>query len=361
MKIDLIAGARPNFVKIASLIHAISKLQSSIKFRLIHTGQHYDHNLSGSFFENFELPQPDLNLNSGSGSQANQTANIMIAYEKSLEEFRPDLCIVVGDVTSSMACAITAKKMNLKLAHIEAGIRSDDHSMPEEINRILIDSIADYFFTTSRSASENLLRSGKNNDQIFFVGNTMIDTLLKFKPEFKKPKVWEDLNLSEKNYFLLTLHRPSNVDLPEKFEKIINAINEHIDIPIIFPCHPRTSKKFENLNKTPDNIYVVEPLEYLEYNYLTERALGVITDSGGITEETTILNIPCISLRDSTERPETVEIGTNELVGNDFKKLEFSVKKILDGKWKNGTSPELWDGKSGERIIKVLEQMKISD
>lgn len=360
MKIDLIAGARPNFVKIASIIHAISNLQSSINFRLIHTGQHYDHNLSGSFFENLELPQPDVNLNSGSGSQANQTANIMIAYEKSLNEFKPDLCIVVGDVTSSMACAITAKKMNLQLAHIEAGIRSGDHSMPEEINRILIDSISDYFFTTSRSASENLLKAGKKIEQIHFVGNTMIDTLLKFRSKFKKPKVWEELNLLDKNYFLLTLHRPSNVDIRSKFENILNAVSNHINIPIIFPCHPRAIKKIENLKNLPKNIHIIEPLEYLEYNYLTERAKGVITDSGGITEETTILNIPCISLRDSTERPETVEIGTNELVGNDFAKLELSVKKILDGKWKNGASPELWDGKSGERIIKILEQIKLS-
>ena len=356
MKIDLIAGARPNFVKIASLIHAISNLQSNIKFRLIHTGQHYDHNLSGSFFENFELPRPDLNLNSGSGSQASQTGNIMFAYEKTLEEFKPQLCIVVGDVTSSMACAITAKKANIKLAHIEAGIRSGDQSMPEEINRILIDSIADYFFTTSRSASENLLDNGKNINQVYFVGNTMIDTLLKFRSRFKKPKVWEKLKLREKNYFLLTLHRPSNVDDPNKFENILMAIGKQINLPIIFPCHPRSIK---NLKEFPANIHVIEPLEYLEYNYLTERAKGVITDSGGITEETTILNIPCISLRDSTERPETVEIGTNELVGNDFNKLEFSIKKILDGKWKNGSTPELWDGKSGERIIRILEGLKI--
>lgn len=358
MKIDLIAGARPNFVKIAAIIHAINKESSSLNFRLIHTGQHYDQNLSGSFFNQLKLPQPDINLEVGSGTQAEQTGNIMLAYENILNENKPDLCIVVGDVTSSMACAITAKKAGIKLAHIEAGIRSNDREMPEEINRILIDSISDYFFTTTKNANSLLLEQGVSKKKIFFVGNTMIDTLLRFKSHFIQPPVWKSLGLSKNRYIVLTLHRPSNVDDPIKLEKLLRILLEKSqDYPIVFPAHPRIKKIISEHEINTGNFHILPPLSYLEFNYLVNNAKCVITDSGGITEETTVLGIPCITLRNSTERPETVEIGTNVIVGTDDKKITEALKKLFNNEWKTGRVPELWDGKSGERILKHLLEL----
>jgi len=358
MKIDLIAGARPNFVKIAAIINAIENSEHSINYRLIHTGQHYDTALSGSFFKDLELPNPDINLRAGSGSQAEQTAAIMIAYEKVLEKEKPDLCLVVGDVTSSMACAITARKMQVKVAHVEAGIRSGDRSMPEELNRILIDSITDYFFTTTPEAGKQLLTDGKNNDQVFFVGNTMIDTLLRFKPYFRKPEIWNRLNLKNKNYLVLTLHRPANVDEIKKLEQTLIKILEHSEnLPVIFPVHPRTMKILESLNLPYSQLHLLEPLSYLQFNYLVQHSKAVLTDSGGITEETTILGIPCLTLRDNTERPETVSIGTNELLGTNPKNIAPALDKLYSGNWKKGSIPELWDGKTGERIINILSRL----
>lgn len=355
MKIDLIAGARPNFVKIASLIHANHELKNKITFRLIHTGQHYDKNLSGCFFEQLKLPEPDINLNSGSNTQAQQTSAIMIAYEGVLMKNKPDLCIVVGDVTSSMACAITAKKMNLKLAHIEAGIRSGDSDMPEEINRIIIDSITDYFFTTTQHASEYLIGIGKPKNKVFFVGNTMIDTLLKFKPSFKKPELWDRLKLSSQKYFVITFHRPGNVD--EKYN-LINLLSEILnntkDYPVIFPAHPRTGLILKEFNLDNSRLHIISPLSYLEFNYLVANAKAVLTDSGGITEETTVLGIPCMTIRNNTERPETVTIGTNELIGTNPKEIAPALYKLFNGSWKKGSIPELWDGKTGARIIGIL-------
>lgn len=355
MKIDLIAGARPNFVKIAALIHAIKNTSVKIDFRLIHTGQHYDEALSGSFFKQLKLPNPDINLGIGSGSQAEQTAAIMIAYERVLQLNKPDVCLVVGDVTSSMACAITAKKMLVKVAHVEAGIRSGDWSMPEEINRILIDSISDYFFTTTLYAKTQLLKDGKNNEQVFFVGNTMIDTLLKFKSEFKKPKVWEDLKLEVNKYLVLTLHRPANVDAAEKLKRtLIEIANNSRDIPVIFPAHPRNMVTLQKLNFNLKTLHIISPLSYLEFNYLVEHSKAVLTDSGGITEETTVLGIPCLTLRDNTERPETIDEGTNELIGANPEAIAPALKDLFENNWKKGKLPELWDGKAGERIIQIL-------
>ena len=360
MKIDLIAGARPNFVKIASLIHAIQQDNSSIEFRLIHTGQHYDKNLSESFFDQLQIPDPDKNLGVGSGTQAEQTANIMIGYEALLNENKPDLCLVVGDVTSSMACAISASKMDVRVAHVEAGIRSNDKSMPEEINRILIDSISDYYFTTSRNASELLLKQGVSKKDIFFVGNTMIDTLLKFQPKFRPPQIWKDLNLSKKEYFVITLHRPSNVDDPVKLKRLLEFLNKCTrDLPIIFPAHPRIKKFIKEQNICLDNFNFTEPISYLDFNFLVANARCVITDSGGITEETTVLNIPCITLRENTERPETVEIGTNVIVGTDEKKIKKAVNKVFSNNWKKGDIPELWDGKAGQRIVSILKGLNL--
>ncbi|MFN4762856.1 non-hydrolyzing UDP-N-acetylglucosamine 2-epimerase [Gillisia sp. Q332] len=355
MKIDLIAGARPNFVKIASLIHSIQQSSSKIDFRLIHTGQHYDEALSGSFFKQLELPNPDIHLGIGSGSQAEQTAAIMIAYEKVLKKNKPDVCLVVGDVTSSMACAVTAKKMQVKVAHVEAGLRSSDWSMPEEINRVLIDSISDYFFTTTKEASLLLIKSGKSKQQVFFVGNTMIDTLLRFKASFIQPRIWLDQKLREKEYIMLTLHRPGNVDKADQLKLFLKEIIKNSNaLPIIFPVHPRTAEVLSKFELIASNLYLIDPLSYLEFNYMVERSKVVITDSGGITEETTVMGVPCMTLRDNTERPETVTLGTNELLGTDPAALVPAMEKLFKGNWKKGKIPLKWDGKTGKRIIEIL-------
>lgn len=358
MNIDIIAGARPNFMKIAPILHAIQKKQKEnidINFRLIHTGQHFDQNMSGSFFEQLEIPEPNVNLSAGGGTQAEQTASIMIGYEKLLFDESSDLCLVVGDVTSTMACSIVAKKMNIKVVHVEAGIRSFDLSMPEEINRMVTDAITDYFFTTSETANLNLAKAGVDAKAIFFVGNTMIDTLLKQMPNFKKPSFFDESNLSQGNYLVLTLHRPGNVDEKDKLKSFINEIvlNSN-DFPIIFPVHPRTAKILKEIGIEYPNLKYVEPLGYLEFNYLVKNAKAVITDSGGITEETTVMGIPCLTLRDNTERPETVSIGTNELVGTNPKAIASYLQKLHAGNWKKGGIPEKWDGKTAERIIEHL-------
>jgi len=358
MKIDLIAGARPNFMKIAPLIDAIKKQEQSgksVQFRLIHTGQHYDKNMSDTFFEQLGIPEPDVNLGAGGASQAEQTSAIMIGYEKLLQKEKPALCVVVGDVTSTMACAITAKKMLVPVAHVEAGIRSGDMEMPEEINRIVTDSITDYFFTTSKLAGENLKRSGADKKRIFFVGNTMIDTLLKQKPHFKQPEIWNKATLKEKNFIMMTLHRPGNVDEEVTLKKFMNAILQSTnDLPLIFPVHPRTAKKLQQLGIVHKRLFLIPPLPYLEFNYLVERSKAVITDSGGITEETTVMGVPCMTLRDSTERPETITIGTNRLIGTDPKAIQPAMETLFSNNWKKGRIPDKWDGKAAERIVKII-------
>ena len=359
MQIDLIAGARPNFMKIAPIIEAIKKAQDEgkkISYRLVHTGQHYDRKMSGSFFEELGIPEPDINLEAGSGTQAEQTATIMTRYEKVLMDKRPDLVMVVGDVTSTMACSIAAKKLNnIKVAHVEGGIRSGDLTMPEEINRMVTDSITDYFFTTSETANENLRKSGVRENQIFFVGNTMIDTLLKNQSNFVKPPVWDELNLQEGSYLVMTLHRPANVDEEQKLKHLLNEIidNSH-GLPLVFPVHPRTAKILDHLEIKSPHLHTIEPLGYLEFNYLVQHAKAVITDSGGITEETTVMGIPCMTLRDNTERPETITVGTNELIGTDPKAIKPTMEKLFSGEWKKGEIPELWDGRTAERIVEVL-------
>lgn len=356
MQLDLIAGARPNFVKLAALIHAIENSGREIKYRLIHTGQHYDEDLSGSFFRQLGLPEPHINLQVGSGSQAEQTAGIMTGYETLLKQGRPDMCVVVGDVTSSMACAITAKKMQVKVAHVEAGIRSGDWNMPEEVNRVLIDSIADHFFTTTQKAADYLVKTGAPKERVHFVGNTMIDTLLKFRPRFVQPPIWKELDLQEKNYFILTLHRPGNVDEETRLKELLIQISIHArGLPVLFPVHPRTIKILRNIGVKFENLHLTAPLPYLEFNFLVERARAVITDSGGITEETTVLGVPCMTFRNSTERPETITEGTNELLGTDPQAIAPAFEKLFTGDWRKGCIPELWDGKAGERIIRILK------
>jgi UDP-N-acetylglucosamine 2-epimerase (non-hydrolysing) len=359
--IDLIAGARPNFMKIAPILHAYERdhsFQKEVSFRLIHTGQHFDTNMSDLFFEQLNIRKPDIYLNCGGGSQAEQTGKIMVAYEKLLSECPSDFCIVVGDVNSTMACTIVAKKMNIRVAHVEAGIRSGDMAMPEEINRIVTDSIADIFFTTTENAGFALKKSGVEDSSIFLVGNTMIDTLIANLNRLTQPSIWIEAKLEQKKYFLLTLHRPSNVDHKDKLESLLKTVISHTNgLPIIFPVHPRTRKTLQSIGIEAPNLFCVEPMGYLEFIYLVKNAVGVITDSGGITEETTVLGIPCITLRNSTERPETVEIGTNVLVGDDEKQLASYLDEIIENSWKKGSIPKYWDGNTSERIISCLKSI----
>jgi UDP-N-acetylglucosamine 2-epimerase (non-hydrolysing) len=343
LKIDLIAGARPNFMKIAPIIDAIHKAQDenlNISYRLIHTGQHYDKNMSDSFFEQLGIPEPNVNLGAGGGTQAEQTAAIMIGYERLLMEEKSDLCLVVGDVTST-------------------GIRSGDWTMPEEINRMVTDSITNYFFTTTPDAGKNLNKIGVADDRIHWVGNTMIDTLIKHRSRFQKPEVWDRLSLKKGEYLIMTLHRPANVDEEDKLKSLMHEIIAHSqNLPLIFPVHPRTARILQNSGIDDERLHMIEPLGYLEFNYLVENAKAVITDSGGITEETTVMGIPCMTLRDNTERPETISIGSNELIGTNPSAIKPNMEKLFSGNWKKGSIPEKWDGKTAERIVSVLTNLK---
>lgn len=360
-RIDIIAGARPNFMKIAPIIEALRAAErrgSQLRYRLIHTGQHYDRAMSGSFFEELGIPDPDINLEVGSGTQAEQTAGIMVGYEKVLLKERSDLCLVVGDVTSTMACSIAARKLGMAVGHVEGGIRSGDWTMPEEINRVVTDSITNWFFTTSETANDNLRRAGVIDEHIFFVGNTMIDTLLKQLPRLRQPACWETLALQPSRYMVITLHRPANVDGEQQLLRLLHAIAEGTQgMPVVFPVHPRTAKHLREAGKKLPSMHYVDPLGYLEFNYLVKHAKGVITDSGGITEETTVLGVPCLTLRDNTERPETITIGTNELIGTDPTKLPPALARLMAGQWKKGAIPPLWDGKAAERIVARLERL----
>ena len=358
--IDIIAGARPNFIKIAPIIKSIEKRKGSPNFnlgyRLVHTGQHYDNKMSGNFFSQLGIPEPDFNLNVGSGTQAQQVGSIMVSYEELLLREPCDLCLVVGDVNSTAACAITAQKLCIPVAHVEAGIRSGDWSMPEEINRILTDSITNHFFTTSKYANENLKKMGVSDKNIFFVGNTMIDTLMANIDNLRPPDFMREKEGNE--YFILTLHRPANVDSVDNLEIIINEIGEAVrGLEVIFPVHPRTLKSINSIRKIPKNFSFVDPLPYLEFNYLVKGSKAVITDSGGITEEATVMNIPCLTLRDTTERPETVNDGTNELVGKDPRNIKPILDKLFSNNWKTGRVPELWDGKTSDRLINIIEDI----
>ena len=365
-----------------------------IEYRLVHTGQHYDKNMSDTFFEELGIPAPDVNLGCGGGSQAEQTAAIMVAFEKELTAHPADIVMVVGDVTSTMACSIVAKKLNTKVCHVEAGIRSWDLTMPEEINRMVTDSLADYMFTTSEVANRNLMRMGATlmndgmseakplNDEmmrqrVWFVGNVMIDTLLANRARFRKPEIWDELKLQEKQFVVMTMHRPANVDEENHLRAMMEQIIDNVHgLPVIFPIHPRTAKLFyglwgagapdradshagDELAKRFPNLHIVEPMGYLEFNYLVERAKAVVTDSGGITEETTVMGVPCITLRDNTERPETCTVGTNELIGTNPAAIKPALDKLFAGEWKKGAIPELWDGHTAERIIEILSALEI--
>jgi UDP-N-acetylglucosamine 2-epimerase (non-hydrolysing) len=359
--IDIIAGARPNFMKVATIIRALEARERAggpLRYRLVHTGQHYDPRMSGEFFAQLGIPEPHVNFEVGSGTAAEQTAAIMTRYERLLLEAPSRLCLVVGDVTSTMACAIAAQKLLVPVAHVEAGIRSGDWTMPEEINRLVTDAITNHFFTTSAAANANLRRAGVPEERIFFVGNTMIDTLLANLARLVAPAFWSEKSLAPGGYFVLTLHRPGNVDDVRGLLDLLTAVSTGArGMPVVFPVHPRTAKTLRDVSALPANLHLVDPQPYLEFNYLVRHAKGVVTDSGGITEETTVMGVPCMTLRTTTERPETVTEGTNELLGTDPAALAPAFARLFAGDWKRGTVPELWDGRSGERIVGVLERL----
>ncbi|HSR38776.1 MAG TPA: UDP-N-acetylglucosamine 2-epimerase (non-hydrolyzing) [Phnomibacter sp.] len=361
--VTIVAGARPNFMKIAPIIAEIEKVKSegaAIDFRLVHTGQHYDGKMSDNFFEQLGIPEPHINLGARGATQAEQTAAIMVSFEKDLMENRPSLVLVVGDVTSTMACAIAAQKLCIPVAHVEAGIRSGDWAMPEEINRIVTDSITNYFFTTTELAGNMLKKTGVEEGRIFFVGNTMIDTLLRQMPHFRKPPFWDEYHLAPQQYLVLTLHRPSNVDDESQLRSLFEVIERASQsMPVIFPAHPRTTKNMERFGIQLNNVKLVEPMGYLEFNYLVQHAKAVITDSGGVTEETTVMNVPCMTIRENTERPETCTMGTNELLGTKPEALEAAMNKVMEGNWKKGSVPPLWDGRTAERIVAAILSLNL--
>ncbi len=360
LHITIVVGARPNFMKVAPIIRAINVERNGgeqIDFSLVHTGQHFDEQMSQRFFSDLGMDKPFANLEVGNLSQTHQAAEIMIRFEEHLIKHPTSLVLVVGDVTSTMACALVARKRGVLLAHVEAGIRSFDNTMPEEMNRKVTDCISDYFFTTSEAANQNLLREGINKDRIFFVGNVMIDTLIANSLKIRKPDFFDD-TFESGNYMVLTMHRPNNVDDSVKLEKILHEIdNCSQELPVVFPVHPRTAKVLQSIRTEFKNIRKVDPLGYLEFSYLMKNAKAVITDSGGITEEATVLGIPCLTLRDNTEREETCTIGTNELIGSSPDRIKENLDKIFSGKWKKGGIPPLWDGKSSERIVQHLIQI----
>lgn len=356
MKIINVVGARPNFMKIASLIRAMDARKDRIEHLLVHTGQHYDQSMSDDFFTQLGIPDPDINLEVGSASHAEQTAKIMMAFEKVLLEHKPDMVVVVGDVNSTIACALVAAKLGVKVAHVEAGLRSFDRTMPEEINRILTDAISDMLFTTEESGNENLKREGIPEEKIHFVGNVMIDTLVHCLATMPDGLPYPDLK--EKEYAVITLHRPSNVDHPDILNGILKAFqNISKGLRLVIPLHPRTRKNIEDfglgneLRAIAEAAIVTGPIGYLEMLRLVKNCKMVITDSGGIQEETTYLGVPCITMRENTERPSTITLGTNMLVGSDTGKLLHAVEQVMRNSHKKGVVPPLWDGKASIRII----------
>lgn len=356
MRIIHVVGARPNFMKVAPVRAALAGRAGGRQI-LVHTGQHYDAFMSDVFFRQLEIPEPDYNLGVGSASHAQQTAEIMLRLEPVILDTKPDLVLVYGDVNSTVAAALVCSKLLVPIGHVEAGLRSFDRTMPEEINRVLTDRLADYLFTPSKDGNDNLLREGVAEGKIHLVGNVMIDTLVHLLPRAGHPGLLDGLRLIGKPYALVTLHRPSNVDDSEELGKILAALNEISgNIGVIFPVHPRTRQMMRDLpiSNISTTLHLVEPIGYLEFLALQRKATLVITDSGGIQEETTFLGVPCLTVRENTERPITVELGTNVLVGRDMDRLKAEVNRILSGKAKTGTIPPLWDGKGGERIADVI-------
>lgn len=361
-KIMNVVGARPNFMKIGPIQREMNRRSGEFQPVLVHTGQHYDEKMSKLFFDDLQLPKPDVYLGVGSGTHAEQTAKIMIDFEKVCQEQKPDMVLVVGDVNSTVACSLVASKLWIPVIHVEAGLRSFDRKMPEEINRLVTDALADYLFITEKAGIENLKNEGVDDAKVHFVGNVMIDSLAFFLEKARESDILKMLELREKNYALVTLHRPSNVDDPENFLKILTAFEQiEKEIPIVFPIHPRTRKNIERFGlaervKALKNLKLLPPIGYLDFMNLTQNCKFVMTDSGGIQEETTYLGIPCMTLRENTERPITIEVGTNELVGPNTEQILNYAQKMLTGQWKKGAVPELWDGRAAERIVEVLSK-----
>ena len=351
-----VVGTRPNFMKMMPVISGLNKL--NIPNMLIHTGQHYDENMSKVFFRDLRIPDPDIFLGVGSGSHAEITAKIMIEFEKVCLKNNPRLVIVAGDVNSTLACALAAKKLNIPIAHVESGLRSYDEEMPEEINRILTDRMSDLLFVTEKSGIEHSLDEGIAREKIHFVGNCMIDSVKKFLPAALEQKSWYEYALYEYDYTLITLHRPSNVDSDENINKAVRMLNEMSkSSKLVFPVHPRTKSRLaQSSHKLDGNILMLEPLPYLEFLGLMAKARLVITDSGGIQEETTYLGVQCITFRENTERPVTVDLGTNQLVGTDPRELLKTFNKIINGEIKKGIIPPKWDGNAGTRIVKIINE-----
>ncbi len=376
MNIILVVGTRPNFMKIAPIWEAIARCNAEeeappFEALLVHTGQHYDHAMSQSFFDDLALPRPDVNLGVGSGSHAEQTGKVMVAFERLLEKEHPDLVLVVGDVNSTMACTIAAKKLNIAVAHVEAGLRSGDMTMPEEINRKVTDFIADYLFTTDPLADANLRAEGIPDHRIFFVGNVMIDTLLNHRVRASASSILETLGFKSgpkvRPYGVVTLHRPSNVDHPETLGEICRALEAVSEtLPLVFPCHPRTEERMKSLgfgafsggSLTEGNrIALIPPLGYLDFLHLHANAKVMLTDSGGIQEEATILGIPCLTLRENTERPITITQGTNRLVGTSYETIVQTFQAVLNEQGSPNPRPEKWDGQAAERIVAALAEI----
>ena len=364
LKVINVVGARPNFMKVAPIVAAMKARPAKFQPLVVHTGQHYDADMSDSFFRDLNLPEPDTHLEVGSGSHAVQTAAVMQRFEPVVLKEKPDWVLVVGDVNSTIACALVCVKLGVKVAHVEAGLRSRDRTMPEEINRLLTDQIADLLFTPSRDADANLRAEGIPEERIRFVGNVMIDSLRQNLERARQSSVRTDLNVAGVDYAVMTLHRPSNVDFPETFARILDALESITErLPIVFPVHPRTRKTIAELGLTErvaamKNLRVIDPLGYLDFLNLYSGSRLVLTDSGGIQEETTALGIPCLTLRENTERPITVELGTNVVVGTDPEKIVNAAAAALNGAGqKIARQPPLWDGHTSERILDVLEEV----
>ena len=356
IQIACVVGARPNFIKMAALVHAIRQ-RPRFEASLIHTGQHFSPEMSQQFFDELGLPAPDRNLGVGAGTQTEQTAEIMRRLEAAFTETRPALVLVVGDVNSTLAAALVASKLLLPVAHVEAGLRSRDRTMPEEINRLVTDVLSDYLFASEPSGVENLLAEGVPREKVFLVGNVMIDTLLRFREQASRSDALERLGLEARGYALATLHRPSNVDDPEQFGRLLGALREIARrLPVVFPAHPRTKQRIESFGLSTEGLRLLPPLGYLDFLHLTAQARLILTDSGGVQEETTILGVPCLTLRENTERPATITDGTNRLVGVDRERILASTREALDEAPGPTRRPDLWDGRAAERILDVLEQ-----
>ncbi len=363
-KVISLVGARPNFIKIAPLHKAFRTLHPEIDHKICHTGQHFDENMSKIFFEELELPRPDFYLGISGGSHTSQTSRIMLELEKVMEEEKPDLLVVPGDVNSTLAGSLVASKMGIPLAHVESGLRSFDRTMPEEINRMVTDVLADYLFVSEKSGLVNLKKEGISDEKVFFVGNIMIDSLVHYLPKARETDMPGRMGLEEGSYILGTFHRPSNVDARAHLKGLFDMLNElAAERKLVFPIHPRTRKNMESfglLSTLNPNILLTDPIGYVDFLSLILHAKLVITDSGGIQEETTWLGIPCITVRDNTERPVTTEIGTNILAGTDFENVKKHAFRILDGEKPSGEVPELWDGKTAERIVEILSEKLIT-